>query len=184
MCILNELDVYCPNRSHGCNSTFKNGYMDKHLEKECEYQQVHCTKSKSCGCYLLRKDLEAHLKEECMLCDLCIHCNKLISKDTEHAVCLLKLAGELEEARKRLKESENALNTQILCLSELNKKIETSKENKQIVKCPRCNRRFTGKELKVHKNVCKNKGSKRPVFNSSAKRLKDLIPRFSLSIQN
>ena len=69
---INDLDIYCLNRNHGCDKVLPRGTLDKHLTT-CEFAEVPCTNE--CGVILLRKDLQQHCQHTCpqrkIQCHLC-----------------------------------------------------------------------------------------------------------------
>ena len=75
---INELQVYCLYKKHGCLWVGELGKLDKHLEEgkidgECKFVLLSC--SLSCGKQIFRCDLGDHLTEECSLrtctCEYC-----------------------------------------------------------------------------------------------------------------
>ncbi len=64
---INELMVYCKNKSQGCSDILKFKDLEQHVAKAnkagCLYTTLECPS----GCYteLLRKDMDEHLKEAC-----------------------------------------------------------------------------------------------------------------------
>ena len=67
-----SLNIYCPNRSAGCISTFIYGELNSHLGT-CSFVTVTCTNT--CGKSLLRKNLQTHCQQECPRRTVkCQHC--------------------------------------------------------------------------------------------------------------
>ena len=65
---INELQVYCLHKKHGCLWVGELGKLAKHLEEdktdgECKFVLLSC--SLSCGKQIIRCELEEHLAEEC-----------------------------------------------------------------------------------------------------------------------
>ncbi len=67
-----SLNIYCPNRSKGCNKTTTLGECNQHLEN-CLFVEVSCTND--CGERMLRKELQDHEDNNCpnrlVLCQYC-----------------------------------------------------------------------------------------------------------------
>ena len=61
---INELEVYCTNRSNGCQATMQLSNLDNHLNI-CQYCILACPNN--CGTSVMRKDLDAHLNNWCQL---------------------------------------------------------------------------------------------------------------------
>lgn len=168
---MDELIVYCPNRSRGCQSTLKYRKIDWHLKNDCQHQEIKCPKNKGCECVFRRGKLEKHLEKDCILRELCPCCSKIIPTNlAEHTDCLLKLGEELSKARERLQETESAVKMHMSALDELQIKLRAlnapKEKSKQQLKYPR----------QVGNVLRKNGKPTRPVFNSAAKRLKGLVP--------
>ena len=75
---INELQLYCLNRKHGCLWVGELGKLSTHLEEgktsgDCKFVLLSC--SLSCGKQMFRYELEEHLTKECPLrtC-VCEHC--------------------------------------------------------------------------------------------------------------
>ena len=75
---INELQIYCLNKKHGCLWVGELGKLTKHLQQgkiegECKFVLVSC--SLSCGKQIFRCELGKHMSEECPLrtCT-CEHC--------------------------------------------------------------------------------------------------------------
>ena len=75
---INELQVYCLHKKHGCSWVGELGKLPKHLEQDktdgdCKFIQLSC--SLSCGKAIFRCELEEHLIMECPLrvcvCEYC-----------------------------------------------------------------------------------------------------------------
>ncbi|ORX82070.1 hypothetical protein BCR32DRAFT_292899 [Anaeromyces robustus] len=70
--ILNELEIYCPNKVNGCPFICQRQYLYQHYH-ECEYEFVDCP-NKKCNKKVIKKDLEEHINEcdfkeiECEFC--------------------------------------------------------------------------------------------------------------------
>lgn len=60
---IDELEVYCTNKDHGCTHIVKLGEVYEHVNKVCEYSEVKCPAM--CGSNLFRKDLKRHNEREC-----------------------------------------------------------------------------------------------------------------------
>eukprot|EP00826_Nyctotherus_ovalis_P037454 TRINITY_DN3413_c0_g1_i5.p1 TRINITY_DN3413_c0_g1~~TRINITY_DN3413_c0_g1_i5.p1 ORF type:complete len:179 (-),score=19.46 TRINITY_DN3413_c0_g1_i5:4-540(-) len=157
--------------SRGCQSTLKYRKIDWHLKNDCLHQEIKCPKNKGCECVFRRGELEKHLEKDCILRELCPCCNEIIPANlSEHTDCLLKLGEELSKAREQLQETESAVKIHIGALNELQNKLRTlnvpQERPKQRLNYPK----------QVGHSLRKNGKATRPVFNSAAKRLKDLVP--------
>ena len=63
---LNDLEVFCPLRSYGCEWTGRQGDVKKHADIEtgnCDYVDIECVYK--CGTSVQRRNLEHHVQEEC-----------------------------------------------------------------------------------------------------------------------
>ena len=75
---INELQVYCLHKKHGCSWVGELGKLSKHLKQDktdgdCKFVQLSC--SLSCGKAIFRCELEEHLNIECPLrACVCEHC--------------------------------------------------------------------------------------------------------------
>ena len=71
--ILNELEIFCPNKINGCPYVCQRQYLYQHYY-ECEYEFVKCP-HKDCNKQIIKKDLNDHIntcefKEvECEFCN-------------------------------------------------------------------------------------------------------------------
>ena len=88
---INELQVYCVHKKHGCLWVGDLGKLTKHLERdrsdgECKFVLLHC--SLACGKQLLRCELKEHLTEECPLrtctCEYCDYSSTYKDITTTH----------------------------------------------------------------------------------------------------
>ena len=88
---INELQVYCVHKTHGCSWVGELGKVTKHLEKdksdgECKFVLLPC--SLTCGKQLLRCELKEHLTEECPLrtcvCEYCDYSSTYKDVTTMH----------------------------------------------------------------------------------------------------
>ena len=88
---INELQVYCLNKKHGCLWVGTLGKLTEHLEgnktdKECKFVLLSCPRS--CGKQIFRHVLEQHLSEECPLrtyaCEYCNHSSTYDDITTKH----------------------------------------------------------------------------------------------------
>ncbi len=59
---IDGLNIYCPNRSKGCDKITTLGECNQHVEK-CLFVEVSCTKK--CGERMLRKELQDHEDNKC-----------------------------------------------------------------------------------------------------------------------
>ena len=59
---IDNLKIYCPNRSKGCDKITTLGECNQHLEK-CLFVEISCTKQ--CGEKMLRKELQDHQSNQC-----------------------------------------------------------------------------------------------------------------------
>ena len=59
---IDALEVYCPNKSNDCSFITSLDGMEAHT-KECGYEKLTC--EKGCGADVLRKDMQAHSKNDC-----------------------------------------------------------------------------------------------------------------------
>ena len=91
---INELQVYCLHKKHGCLWVGKLGKLSKHLEEdksngECKFVLLSC--SFSCGKQMFRCELEEHLAEECPLraltCKYCGYCSTYKDVTTHYSDC-------------------------------------------------------------------------------------------------
>ena len=88
---VNELKVYCPNKSLGCKWVEELGSLNRHLsqnsvEGECQFVTVACPYS--CGDDLQRRQLKGHKVNDCpnrpFTCQYCDHEATYITVTTEH----------------------------------------------------------------------------------------------------
>ena len=88
---INELQVYCVHKKHGCSWVGELGKLIKHLEKdkidgECNFVLLPC--SLVCGKQILRCELKEHLTEECPLrtcvCEYCGYSSTYKDVTTTH----------------------------------------------------------------------------------------------------
>ncbi len=95
--MLEDLKVKCPNQSSGCRDNVARGFVEHHVEKYCEYEEVDCPLEgcslkirrrygnrgclhttmhcHDCSEAVMEKDLERHQLEQCRGMMLCPHCN-------------------------------------------------------------------------------------------------------------
>ncbi len=59
---IDNLKIYCPNRSKGCDKITTLGECNQHFEK-CLFVEVSCTKK--CGEIMLQKELQDHENNKC-----------------------------------------------------------------------------------------------------------------------
>ena len=79
---INELQVYCSNKTKGCKWVGELGNLNEHIESTCQSVEVDCPKK--CKLKILRGKLNDHLKETCLCRDYsCMHCGK---KGTYHTI--------------------------------------------------------------------------------------------------
>ena len=81
---INELEVYCSNRSQGCDIILKLEELDPHLSEEnssgCGYISVPCPNM--CGHVSVRTDMSNHVVEDCPKRKVtCSHCDVVMSHD-------------------------------------------------------------------------------------------------------
>lgn len=60
---VNDLKVYCTNRSKGCGWQDKVGEITVHLARNCQFEDVECTNK--CGQMIQRQQLSRHISNEC-----------------------------------------------------------------------------------------------------------------------
>lgn len=170
---MNELDVYCLNKNHGCSEKFKYQKLDHHLSTDCPFQKINCPKNKACACILFRKDLPQHMEEECKLCDLCSKCEKLIDPTkTQHPKCLVNLKKEIEEAKNKLLEKRNQLEEAYDKQRELEKtinKIEERKVRQKAIEKYKEEKEKQQKELEKQKEMEKENEKVQPKSNEEEK---------------
>lgn len=71
--ICDELPVYCPHKTLGCNHTCQRIQLGKHLKDDCVYIGTLC-RVEECRKKLLKKDLSEHMEScpykrvECLMC--------------------------------------------------------------------------------------------------------------------
>ena len=113
---INDLKVYCPHHSQGCNQHIRFGDIETHV-KECDYLAVWCTNK--CGVSLLKKDLSVHCESNCFLRRVnCIYCWKVgtyveicgshISVCPDFPITCDNHCGQLEIKRKDVDEHKKA----------------------------------------------------------------------------
>lgn len=95
--MLEDLKVRCPNQALGCRDVVARGFVEHHVEKYCEYEEVGCplegcplkiqrrdvnrgclhtlTHCHDCSEAVMEKDLERHQMEQCRGTVFCPHCN-------------------------------------------------------------------------------------------------------------
>ena len=70
---INELKVYCSNKSVGCVWEGDLGTLEDHLSSKCDYTQLDCPQM--CKMKILRKGLNKHMKDGCLCRKYrCEHC--------------------------------------------------------------------------------------------------------------
>ena len=88
---INELQVYCLHKRHGCSWVGELGKLPKHLEQDktdgdCKFVQLSC--SLLCGKTIFRCELEEHLTMECPLracvCEYCSFSSTYEDVATKH----------------------------------------------------------------------------------------------------
>ena len=113
---INELQVYCLHKKHGCLWVGELGKLAKHLEEdnsngECKFVLLPC--SFSCGKQMFRCELEEHLAEECPLraltCKYCGYCSTCKDVTTHYSECprYLVICPNACSARKLMRSSLN-----------------------------------------------------------------------------
>ena len=60
---VNELKVYCTNKSKGCNWQYKVGEITIHLARNCQFEDIECTNK--CGQMVQRQHLSRHVINDC-----------------------------------------------------------------------------------------------------------------------
>ena len=79
---INELLVYCSNKSKGCIWEDELGSLDGHVESNCGFVEIDCPKG--CKIKLLRDKMSDHIRDSCLCRDYsCEHCQK---KGTYHTI--------------------------------------------------------------------------------------------------
>ena len=70
---INELRVYCSNKSKGCTWEGELGSLDGHVESNCGFTEIDCPKR--CKMKLLRDKMSDHIRDSCLCRDYsCEHC--------------------------------------------------------------------------------------------------------------
>jgi hypothetical protein len=128
--LVDELEVYCPFKVHGCTVTVARGLLRYHIRDACEYVLVPCARA-GCDKFSFRKDVRAaqadikdeHTKE---LDDIVVTCS--------HTTTRCEHCGEevLEFAREAHLDDCTALSHA----------------------CPHCNAEFLATELVLHRATC------------------------------
>ncbi len=79
---INELRVYCSNKSKGCTWKGELGSSDGHVESNCGFTEIDCPKG--CKMKLLRDKMSNHIQHSCLCRDYsCEHCQE---KGTYHTI--------------------------------------------------------------------------------------------------
>ena len=79
---INELRVYCSNKSKGCTWKGELGSLVGHVESNCGFTEIDCPKG--CKMKLLRDKMSDHIRDSCLCRDYsCEHCQK---KGTYHTI--------------------------------------------------------------------------------------------------
>ena len=61
---IDDLEVYYPNKTDGCELIIRIGWLKNHTENGCGFARILCTQG--CGKLTLRKDLAQHYSNECL----------------------------------------------------------------------------------------------------------------------
>lgn len=137
--ILNDSEVFCTNRTEGCQKFLPYSRLKGHLAKECQFEIVQCP-NEGLGCRekVMRKDVDEHLWKECRHNAVCSCGKPLVKTANPHAKCheamraeleqVQKLTKEREETLEVLKEQQKQLNEQIKQKMDENAKLEEEKK--------------------------------------------------------
>ena len=81
---IEELEIQCTKWEEGCQWVGELSHLQAHLESDegCEYTNVQC--SNKCGVRMMRKELEAHLTQQCPLRN--IQCRYCYYEDTYQTI--------------------------------------------------------------------------------------------------
>lgn len=67
---IKELHVYCTNRNSGCTWSGEMNDVDRHINVDCQFVNVHCPSK--CGVTMERQCIQRHLSKECAChCQYC-----------------------------------------------------------------------------------------------------------------
>ncbi len=79
---INELEVYCSNKTKGCDWKGELQSLTKHVEASCQLVEIDCPKQ--CKLKLLRAKMNDHVTNECLCRDYsCEHCDE---RGTYHTI--------------------------------------------------------------------------------------------------
>ena len=85
---VDELEIQCTKQRVGCQWVGELSSLQAHLDSDrgCGYVEVHC--SNKCGTKMMRKELEAHLAQQCPLrkiqCEYCHYGDTYLTITTQH----------------------------------------------------------------------------------------------------